>query len=168
MKFWLANFFDADRRSCIAGEAMDVGQVIAISDNGSGARRALKVTNANQCVPGIAAMALKVSPMSDAVTASTVNADTGKDLGARIVTIASGDAIVECRRGSIGEYFAADLDDSLNPAATVPGVTPTVGQVLGVKNGRFCDTTAASALVPTVPFAKVFRVFGTKVLVELI
>jgi hypothetical protein len=165
-KLHIANYFEADRRSVRAGEAMDLGSVITITDNGSGGRVAMKVTSAGQAVSGIVGVAFKVSADPLQVTASTVNADSGADLGSRIVTIASGDAIVEVRRGAILEYTADLLHDSLNPAEG--GATPAVGTALSVKDGKWCTAATSSAITPTDAVAKVYRTFGTKVLIELV
>jgi hypothetical protein len=167
-KLHIANYFEADRRSVRAGEAMDLGSVITITDNGSGGRVAMKVTSAGQAVSGIVGVAFKVSADPLQVTASTVNADSGADLGSRIVTIASGDQIVEVRRGAVLEYTADLLDDSLNPAADTPGTTPDVGDILHIKAGKWCEVGASGAVIPATPIAKVYRTFGTKVLVELV
>lgn len=165
-KLHIANYFDAPRFSIKAGEAMELGMVITASDDGKGGRVAKKVTAANQLVAGTMAVAFKVSADPQQVTASTVNADSRADLGSRIVTIASGDGIVEVRKGAILEYTADLLDDSLNPAAG--GTTPSVGDSLSVKGAKWCAAGAAGALAPSAPVAKVYRTFGTKVLVELI
>jgi hypothetical protein len=83
-----------------------------------------------------------------------------------LVTIASGDQVVEVRSGAIIEYSADLLDDSLNPAAG--GATPTVGDALSMKGSKWCSAGAGGALTPTSPVARVFKVFGTRVLVELL
>lgn len=166
MKLHIANYFDADRRSARAGEAIGLGEVIKISDDGVGGRRAMKVTQISDLVPAVCGVAFKVSAEPLAVTSSTVDADSGASLGSRIVTIASGDQMVEVRRGAILEYTADLLDASLDPARG--GTTPVVGASLHVKAAKWCAVGTASAIVPAAPVAKVFRTFGTKVLVELI
>jgi hypothetical protein len=121
--FHIANLRDSDRRTVRTGEAIgaNVGKVIhAVSDTASayvgvGGRKAMLISNANQLVSGKVFMAWKVSAQSDVVFASTVNADTGMDLGDRTVTIASGELITACGRGSIGTYDVAWLDASLDP-----------------------------------------------------
>ena len=162
----IANYYEADRRSARAGEAMGLGNVIKIVDDGVGGRKALKVALVGDITPGAFGVVYKVSADPLQVSSSTASTDAGKTLQDHIVSIASGDQVVEVRRGAILEYSADLLDASLDPAEG--GTTPSVGQVLGVKNAKWCNTGAASALVPTTPVAKVYRKFGTRVLVELL
>lgn len=166
MKLHIANYFDADRRSAKAGEDIGIGDVIKIEDDGVGGRRAMKATVIADLVPGTCGVAFKVSADPLQVTASTVNADSRADLGSRIVTILSGDQMVEVRRGAILEYSADLLDASLDPARG--GTTPSVGAQLNVKASKWCAVGTSGQVIPAAPIAKVFRTFGTKVLVELL
>lgn len=156
----IANYFEADRRSAKAGETLDMGMVVKVSDWGNGERKLLKVTSSGDLVAENYAVVYKVSAEPYQVTTSTV----ASQFGSRITTISSGDSVVEVRRGAIIEYSADLLDASLDPARG--GVTPKVTDALGVVNARFCAASAGSA-INTPMIANVFRVFGTKVLIEL-
>lgn len=159
----IANYFDADRRSAKAGETITMGMVVKVSDWGNGERKLLALTDSDSAllVNGKYGVAYKVSADPQQVASSTAPSS----LGSRLVTISSGDAVVEVRRGAIIEYSADLLHSSLDPARG--GTTPTVGQDLAIKSSQFCTTATGSAITSPI-VARVFRVFGTKVLVELI
>lgn len=168
MLLHIANFADADRRTAVAGEVLALGVVTIASENvATGARKLMRVTAAAQMKVGVTGVALKVSADADAATASTVNTDTAANTGSRIVTIAAGDLIIECRRGSIMHFDVSLLDASLDPARA--GVLPNPGEALGVHptNGLFCSLgTAGAFLVPV--FGVCHETFGTtKVRIEL-
>lgn len=175
MKISIANYYDADRRTAVAGEDIPLGAVIKISAgavgvSGSPLRKANIVANADAAllVAGNYGVAFKVSGDPLAVTASTVTADSGKDLGSRIVSIKSGDLMVEVRKGAILEYDPGLLHSSLDPARA--GTLPTVGQALGVLGGLFATaaaTTSGSGITSPV-IARVYNTQGGKVRVELV
>lgn len=171
-KLQIANYQDSDRRTVIAGQAMSVGDVIKIiSDTSStlvGQRKAVLVTAAADVQnAGQWGVAFKVSSDPFAVSTSTVNSA----LGTRITTIASGDLIVECRRGTILEYDNSLLHSSLDPDNG--GTTPTVGTSLGINtsSGAKWSSAAQTSLTnvgTTIHVGRVFKVFGKKVLIELV
>lgn len=161
----VANFFEADRRSAVAGEAIDQGMIIQMShfDDVPGTRKAMRLGNGDVLflVPGLYAVAYKVSNDPDQVASTTASTATG----VRTVTIASSDAIVEVRPGAMIEYTADLLDDSLNPAEG--GTTPIPGDALEIVGSKWCEIGTASAI--TAPLVgRVFRTFGTSVVVELL
>lgn len=161
----IANYFDAPRGTCTAGAALDQGGVIYLSPDGSGGRKALAPTAGAQLLAGNYGVVLKISADPFQVTASTVNADSGRDLGSRLVTIASGDKVVEVGPGAIIEYHASMLHSSLDPSRS--GATPAVGAALAVKDGLWADAGAASAITTPV-IGRVHKTFGTKVLVKVV
>lgn len=165
MLIHIANYFDADRRSALAGEDLPLGAVCKVAGNASGDRVLTKVAAAGDLVPGKFGIAFKVSSDPLQVTSSTANADARADLGNRVVAIKSGDQIVEVREGAIVEYAPSLLDDSLNPAEG--GTLPDVGEALGVVNGLWCDATAVGAIVAPV-VGRVYDVVGGKVRIELV
>lgn len=157
----IANFFDADRRSAKAGETLDMGMVVKVTDWGNGERKLMKVTSSGDLVSGKYAIVYKVSADAEQVSTSTAPSS----FGSRLVTISSGDAVVEVRKGAIVEYSADLLHDSLDPSAG--GATPVVGQDLAILNAQWCTTATGSAITSPI-VGRVFRVFGTRVLVELV
>jgi hypothetical protein len=160
----IANFYESDRRSATAGEAMVQGMVVKVSDTGTGTRELMKVANEDTAllVAGNYALVMKVSMDPAQVTSSTI---TSSPRVAGSGDIADGDAVIECRRGTIMEYSADLLDASLDPGRA--GETPVAGQALGVVGAQFCKADAGSAIVSPV-IGRVFQVFGTKVQVELV
>ncbi len=159
----VANFFESDRRSAVAGEAIDQGMVIKMSNYGNGVRKAMRLLNADaaELVPGVYAIAYKVSNDPDQVASTTASTATG----VRTVDIVSNDAIVEVRAGAFVEYTADLLDDSLNPDQG--GVTPLPGIALEIVGSKFCEIGTSSAITSPL-VARVFRTFGTNVVVELL
>lgn len=162
MLIHVANWYDADRRSALAGSAFALGSVCVATAGAKGDRVVNPVaSDADIAKTGAVSIVIKVSSDPLQVDASTVPSE----MGTRIVTIKSGDQVVECRPGSIVEYHPSLLDASLDPARA--GTLPTVGQSLGVKGGLPCALGAASALVAA-PILKVYDVVGGKVRVELL
>lgn len=163
MGFHIANYYDAPRYSARAGETMTIGMVVKVSLFGTGERKLMKLLDADsaELVAGKYGVVAKVSGEPNLVDTSTAPAR----LGSRVISIASGDHVVEVRRGAIMEYTADLLHASLNPGSG--GATPAVGDALGIKDSLWC--TAATGGAITSPVAgRVFRTFGTRVLVELV
>jgi hypothetical protein len=164
----VANFYDADRRSAVCHQTggMALGQVIKITDDGAGARKALLLGNGDAAllVAGNYGVAFKVSTDPNQVPVSTLDADR---FGSRVITIASGDDIVELRRGSIIEYPASLLHSSLDPDRS--GTLPEVDDKLEIVNALFCAAGTSSAITSPI-IARVFRVNigAKKVSVEII
>jgi hypothetical protein len=160
----IANLFESDRRSATAGESMVQGMLVKVSDTGTGTRELNKVDNGDTAllVDGNYAIVMKVSMDPAQVASSTI---TSSPRVAGSGDIAEGDAVIECRRGTIMEYSADLLHASLDPGRA--GETPVPGQSLGVVDAQFCKANAASAIVSPV-IGRVFNVYGTKVQVELV
>lgn len=162
MKLHIANYLEADRRTAIAGEALALGAIVKISGNAKNQRVARAVTaQADLQKPGAYGIAFKVSSDPLQVTSSTVPSEMGN----RIVSIASGDFIVECRKGTIMEYDPSLLDASLDPARG--GTLPTPGQDLGVK-GALPSTTGAAGAIATPVVLRCYDVVNNKVRIELL
>jgi len=152
----IVNFFEADRRTARAGETMTQGAVVKVSDWGDGQRKLLKITTGDTPAVGAYGCAYKVSADTYQVNSTTAPASFGD----RTVTIASGDYVVEVRKGAIIEYSADLLDASL--------ATPQpVGTALGVIGGKWCTAGTGSAVTAPV-MGKVFRNFGTRTLIEIV
>lgn len=165
MLLHIANYFDADRRSAIAGNDLSMGAVCAVTTNSAGERvmNFATVTGDLQKV-GAYAVALKVSSDPLQVDSSTVPTAF---LGDRVVSIKSGDRIVEVRRGAILEYAPSILDASLDPARA--GALPVAGDTLAVKSttGLPCTTGAASAITSPVVL-RCYNIVNGKVRIELL
>lgn len=167
MAVTILNYFDADRRSVSAGEAMTIGDVVKVVVSGT-SRSVTKLGDADDALalPGNVGVVFKVSTDPNQVVESAASANAAVT-GDRIPSIASGDAVVICRAGTIIEYNASELDDSLNPDAA--GVLPTVGQDLGVSGSKFATIAAATAAGIASPvIARCYQVIGSKVAVELV
>lgn len=162
MKLHIANFYDAQRHTAVAGEAIALGAVIKIV-NQNGARKALTVADADAAllVAGNYGVAFKVPTEPLSVTTTTAPAAWGN----RTLTIASGDYIVQVDRGAILEYDVALLHDSLNP--NNGGALPAAGAALGVKGGKFC-TAATSGAITSPVVGRVFDIIGSKVRIQLV
>lgn len=159
----IANYYEAPRYSAKAGETITLGMVVKISDWGDGEQKLLKLANGDSAllVAGKYGVAFKVSSDPYQVDQSTVPSF----MGDRHVTISSGDNIINIGRGAIIEYTADLLDASLDPSRS--GTTPVVGQDLGIVGSQWCNTSAGSAITSPI-VARVFKVFGTNVLVQLV
>lgn len=159
----IANYFESDRRSATAGEAMVQGMVV-IASNVAGLRKVMKCGNGDTAllVAGNYGLVMKIT-MDPAQVASSTITNSPRVTGSG--DIANLDAVMECRRGTIMEYSADMLDASLDPARA--GETPVAGQALGVVGSQFCKANAASAITSPV-IGRVFQVYGTKVQVELL
>jgi hypothetical protein len=158
------NFYECDRLSAVAGETMSTGMVVKVSDNTKGERKLLKLLDADTPVLGKYAIVTKelVDPFE--VISSTATSDTG----IRTVSIASGDAVLELRRG-VKVLMSLDLfDASLDPARS--GTLPAVGDQLKVKGSLLCSSGTAGAVATLI--AEVLRVYGSgstaQVAVELL
>lgn len=162
MLLHIANFLEADRRTAVAGEDLALGAIVKISEDASGNRKAVKVGANGDLVAGKIAFAFKVSSDPLQVTASTVPSE----LGTRIVTIKSGDFIVEARKGTIMEYDPSLLHASLDPARG--GTLPNAGDSIAIHPTAAlpCAVGTGGALT-TVVLACYNKVNG-KVRVELL
>lgn len=162
MKLHIANFYDATRHTAVAGEAIDLGAVIKIVNDG-GTRKAMTLADADSAllVAGNYGVAYKVNVDPNAVSESTAAAATGD----RTSPIVSGDLIVQVDRGAILEYDVTLLHDSLNPAEG--GALPAAGAALGIKGGLFCTAGTASAITNPV-VGRVFDIIGSKVRIQLV
>jgi len=160
----ITNFQDADRRSATAGETMSLGMVTYAKADANGHRFLMKLGNGDsaKAVVGNIGVVFKVSTDPYQVETTTVNTTL---LGDRRVAIASGDAVVEVRRGAILEYDPTELDNTLNPATA--GTLPKAGDVLAVVGSKFCNPSAGSAIVSPV-IGRCFDLRGGKVLIELV
>lgn len=158
MSIHISNFFEADRLTVHAGEAIGQGNVIAISGlNGTSRRIAVKATSGGQFLAGNVGVAVKYSNDEYQVVASSVPSE----LGSRLVTMASGDLIVAVRSGAIIEYDASDLDASITTSNVAPG------EALAVLNSKFCKASAGGAITSPV-IARVYDVLNGKIRVELV
>lgn len=154
--FGIPNFYEADRRTARAGESMAQGSVCKVSDWNDGQRKLLKVAGGDT-ITG-ASVAFKVSTDPNLVESSTANTTL---LGQRTVSIVSGDYIVEVRgRGTFLEYSTDLLHSSL-------ATPPAVGTALGILAGQWCTAATGSAVTSPV-VGRVFRYFGTRLIVELV
>lgn len=155
----IANYFEADRISAAAGEAMSVGMVVSL-ENVAGQRKLMKVDAAGDLVPGKYGVVMKFSVDPRAVDSST----TPAEWGTRLTSIANLDDVVLVGAGAYIQFDAADLDASLD--AGRGGAYPAVGDRLGVKAAKFSTMGAASAIItPTV--ARVYEVAGTLITVKI-
>lgn len=162
MKLHIANFFEADRRTAVAGEDLALGAIVKIAGNAKNQRVATTVTaQADIQKPGAYGIAFKVSSDPLQVTSSTVPSE----MGTREVTIKSGDFIVECRKGTIMEYDPSLLHASLDPARA--GTLPAVGDALAIIGGLPCTVGTATAITTPVVL-RVFDVVNGKVRIELL
>lgn len=157
MAIQIANFFEADRLTAFAGEALDQGEVVALSGtNGSSKRVATSVTGSGQLLAGNVAVAVKFSNDEYQVIASTVPSE----LGSRLVTIGSGDVIVAVRNAII-EYDISDLHASITASNVAPG------EALSLLNGKFCKAGTGGAIASPV-VGRVYDTLNGKVRVELV
>lgn len=153
----------------------DVGTVVAATDMGQGQlckidglglnRRATILTDTDDALvlSGNYCMVLKVGTSDEEADVSTVPAR----FGTRLVGIFAGDLVAEVRKGAKVRLTADLLDASLDPARS--GTTPAVGAALGISGGRLSTIAAATTSgIATPVVARVHKVFGTDVIVELV
>ena len=159
----VANFYESPRYSAVAGEDATQGMVVKIEQDAAGERRLYKLLDADaaELVAGNYGVIYKVSEDPDQVESSTAPTPT-RD---RVPTILSGDAVVEVRRGAIIEYTADLLHSSLDPDRA--GTTPAATDTLALKDSQWCTTGTGSAITSPV-VGRVYKVYGTNVLVELV
>ena len=151
-----------------AADMAQQGLVCKVTDDGSGRRlmTVLADTDDALVLAGNYAIAMKVDTDANQVDEVDANVDTDVT-GDRRVMIKEDDLIMEVRRGAKVEYSADLLHDSLNPAAA--GTTPSVGDALGISGGKFATIAAAtSAGIASPVVARVHKVFGTNVVIELL
>jgi hypothetical protein len=165
----IANMYYADLLTAVAGETLALGDVVKVVATATGQRKLMKLANTDDNIPGgNYAVVMKYSAIQNQVESSTVPAR----LGSRIETIETGDLVLECRKGTMLEYDAAELGNSLNPATA--GTLPTVGDALGVLAAKFetvaAATTGTGVTAPVI--GRVHKVHGTgataKVVIELV
>src|SRR5690348_5134268 len=168
MPMHIANFNEADRRTAYASQDFSqLGLVIKITDNGSGLRLATPLANSESAllVNGNYGVAYKVSIDPFAIESQNLVLNESPAFGDRTVQIKSGDAIVEVRRRAIIEYSADMLDASLDPSRG--GTTPTVDSALAIHGSLWCAASVGGAITSPV-VARVYQVFGTSVMIELV
>jgi hypothetical protein len=164
MPIHIANFYDADRRTAKADEAIVMGAVIKIEDDLAGGRLAHTLVSGDGAllVAGNYGVAYKVS--TDA--ASVISSSTGDTT--RVVSIVSGDYIVEVRRNALITYTADMLHANLDPDRG--GTTPLAGAPLALWTSatanKWCASGTGGAIATLI--ASVFKTEGTNVVVELL
>lgn len=162
MSLHIVNWKYADVGTAVAAETMAQGQVCYV--DASGVNRQLNLlgdTDDSLALPGNLAVVMKVSSDPNEVDSSTVDAR----LGSRVVTISTGDLVMEVRSGAKIRY-TADLLHSGIDGRTTAGTTPAIGDALGINGSKWCawgDNKIGSTV-----FARVHKVFGTDVVVELL
>lgn len=168
MPIHIANYLDADRRSATAGEAITMGMVCKVSDAGDGTRKLLKLGDSDSAsvVSGKWGVAYKVSTDAAQVDTTDLTAAQLAKFGDRRVTIASGDAIVEVRKGAIISYSLDLLHDSLNPDEG--GTLPEAGDALEIKGSQWCEVGTSGAVTTLAGRCYGLAEGNTKVLVELV
>jgi hypothetical protein len=160
----IVNYFESDRRTAFAAADMALGSICKVTANANGDRLMTTApVQADLQKVGAYAIAFKVSadPLQVDVTSVPV-----EYLGNRVVSIKSGDAIVEVRRGAIVEYDPSLLDASLDPARS--GVLPTDGATLAVSATGLPCTTAAVGAITSPVILRCYNVVGGKVRIELL
>ncbi len=162
--FHIANLFESDRLTAIAGADAPLGAVVVASDVG-GERTVHPVANnqASLLVPGNYGIVFKVSKLQYAVSSSIGNIPD--DFGIRTTSIKSGDVVGEARHGAIAEYDPSLLHASLDPARG--GTLPVAGAALAVHGALWCTTGTADAITSPV-IGRVHSVVNGKVRVELV
>lgn len=166
----IANYQEAPRETVLAAEALNLGEIIqVVSGAVAGTRYCKRATAVGQVQSTLNwGVVMKISADPFQVSSSTVAAE----LGNRVVSIASGDAVVHVGPGAIIEYHQSLLHDSLDPDRS--GTTPAIGTSLGIATSGSQTRWAAAASTSfanvgtTIHVGKVFRTFGKKVLVKLV
>lgn len=163
MPLHIANLLEADRRTATAGETMDMGMVVKVQSDNAGGRYLMKLADGDSAlaVSGNVGVVYKVGTDAFQVDSSTVPTE----FGSRLVTIASGDLVVEVRKGAILEYSL----DLLHSSLTSSGVQNCIpGEKLEIKDSTFCKAGTSGAITSPI----VGRCYGlrgtTTVLVELV
>jgi hypothetical protein len=166
MPIHVANFFDADRRSATAGEDMTMGMLVKVEDAGDGTRRLMKLADGDtaEVVSGKWGVVYKVSTDSNQVDVTEFTTTQLERLGDRRVTVSSGDAVIEVRKGAIVGYTADLLHDSLNPAEG--GTLPEAGDKLEIKGSQWCEASTGGAI--TTLAGRCYGLIGSTVLIELV
>lgn len=157
----IANLAVADRRTASAGEAMSMGMVVKVSDDGAGGRKLMKLLDADsaEVASGKFAVVYKVNTDAFRVDSSTVPTEWGS----RLITIASGDLVVEVRKGAIIEYTLDELDASLTSAGAPNCVA---GEALEIKGSKWCKAGTGGAV--TALAGRCYDILGNNVRVELV
>lgn len=166
MAMHIANYQTAQRLTAVALESMTSGMVVKVAAEVSGQAGLLKLADGDTAAAGKYGIVMKVDVRAEAVETTSI-ASTNARLGGQTrlsESIVSGELVVLVGRGAIAAYKAADLHSSLDAARS--GATPTVGDVIKVKDAQFCSsgTGGANASVPAV----VREMRGTDVLIELL
>jgi hypothetical protein len=165
MAMKILNLFESDRRSCIAGEDLEIGQVIRIADDGEGEREAFAAADGDTLKETTTGLAWKVKMDGRRlVTTTSLTAKQLRTFGDARTYLDSGDQMVIVRKGAIVELEEEDVHASLY-TSSVPNVV--VGDTLVVKDGLLAKSGTASANT-SLDFARVYRVHGTSIFVELI
>jgi hypothetical protein len=141
---------------CVAGEAMEVGDVIRLIDNGDGQVRAMKTTAATDAAVQGTTIAHWINPRSETVTysggedgltfplAASTDADSQHHIpsGARMVAL--------CGKGvAMVRFFANSLHSSL-------AVLPAPGTTLSVAStGKLCANGDAAVIASFTNAARV-------------
>jgi len=166
MAVTVLNYFEADRRTVVADEAMEVGDLvkIEIGADTDGSRHITLLGNADDAlaVAGNVGVVFKVAGTEDSVQESSASAVTGD----RTVSISAGDLVVILRRGAIIEYNADEVDASLDPDNA--GALPSVGADLGILGSKWSTIAAAAAGIASPVVGRCFMVNGTKIAVEIV
>lgn len=163
----IKNFYEADRLTVKAAEAMTIGDIAKVVVSGT-ERTVSKLGDTDDAlaVPGNVGVVFKVStdPFQVVESAASANAAITGD---RIPKIASGDLIVLVRAGALIEYNASECDASLDPDNS--GTLPTVGQSLGVSGSKWATIAAATtAGIASPVVGRCYEVSGKKITVELV
>lgn len=165
----IANFFECDRTSAVAGETMTPGMIVKASADATGQRKLLKLLDADSAslVAGLYAIVTKEAVDADEVETTTANTSVS---GNRVVSISSGDAVLELRRGVKIEVSPDLLHSSLDPSQG--GTLPAAGDSLFIKSSTFCKNSGVAGSISSPIVARCFRTFGSgstaKVVIELV
>jgi hypothetical protein len=165
----IANYREADRVSAVAGEVMTPGMIVKVSADATGQRKLLKLLDADSALLVAGSYAIVTKEMVDAEEVEVSTANTTL-LGSRTVSIASGDAVLELRRGVKIEVSPDLLHSSLDPSQG--GTLPAAGDSLFIKSSTICRNTGVAGSIASPIVLKCFRTFGSgstaKVVIELV
>jgi hypothetical protein len=160
----VTNWKYADIGTVVAATDMGQGQMCLIDGTGLN-RRATIITDTDDAavLAGNYCLIMKIGTSNEEVDSSTAPARFGD----RKVAILAGDLCMEVRQGAKVRLSADLLGASLDPARS--GATPAIGQALGIAGGRLATIAAAtSAGIASPVVARVNKVFGTDVVIELV